>query len=323
MTSEGTNCPLCSEPLSRPAERIGTDCWGYECPNCGVFSAVGSLAETGAFKRLTETERALLSHAIYRMRGDGKPPQLHSHNLRNLIENNSLPSVAEQRNNLIVWFGKNAPRPGDQADCNPYNLRAALGSLRPSEAAFALESAMQEGLLQGVPVLREGDIMGLSKAKLKIQGWKLLEEIQRGINSSRIAFMAMQYGDETLNKIVREIFAPAVAQTGFELRRLDDLPKAGLIDDRLRVEILTSKFIIADLTHENRGAYWEAGFAEGLGKPVIYTCESKKFGEQKSHFDTNHHQTVTWDFDKSDATAEDLKATIRATLPAEAKLTDE
>jgi nucleoside 2-deoxyribosyltransferase len=63
-----------------------------------------------------------------------------------------------------------------------------------------------------------------------------------------------------------------VAATGFILRRLDDEPKAGLIDDRMRAEIQASRFVIVDLTHMNRGAYWEAGYAEGLGKPVIYTC---------------------------------------------------
>ena len=50
-----------------------------------------------------------------------------------------------------------------------------------------------------------------------------------------------------------------------------------MIDDRLRVEIQSARFLIADLTHENRGAFWEAGYAEGLGKPVIYTCEESVF----------------------------------------------
>jgi hypothetical protein len=40
-----------------------------------------------------------------------------------------------------------------------------------------------------------------------------------------------------------------------------------------------------------------------------------------SHFDTNHHLTVMWSED-SQRTAEDLKATIRATFPTEAKLED-
>jgi len=78
---------------------------------------------------------------------------------------------------------------------------------------------------------------------------------------------------------------------------------------------------LADLTHHNKGAYWEAGFAEGLGKPVIYLCRKDVFEDktQGTHFDTNHHLTVVWDpADLTDA-AEKLKATIRATLPREAK----
>lgn len=81
--------------------------------------------------------------------------------------------------------------------------------------------------------------------------------------------------------------------------------------------------MIADLTHENRGAYWEAGFAQGLGKPVIYTCEKYKFNQQKTHFDTNHYTTVIWDRKDLEKAARDLKSTIRETLPDEAKLTDE
>ncbi len=135
--------------------------------------------------------------------------------------------------------------------------------------------------------------------------------------------MAMRYGDGQLDKLFEDVLKPAVKQTGFDLFRLIDRPKAGLIDNRLRVEIQTSRFLIADLTHENAGAYWEAGYAEGLGKPVIYTCEKNKFETCKTHFDTNHHLTLQWDANGSTEMVEELKATIRATLPAEAKLTDD
>ena len=103
---------------------------------------------------------------------------------------------------------------------------------------------------------------------------------------------------------------------------MDDEPRAGLIDDKLRVEIQASDFIIADLTHDNLGAYWEAGYAEGLGKPVIYTCEKEKFETEKTHFDTNHHLTIIWDKDAPESAGENLKATIRATLPQLAKQED-
>jgi hypothetical protein len=165
---------------------------------------------------------------------------------------------------------------------------------------------------------------------LTFDGWELYQTLKRGRSDSRKAFMAMKFGDAVLDNAYKNCFKPAVKATGFDLLRLDEAPKAGLIDDRLRVEILTSRFLITDLTHNNAGAYWEAGFAEGLGKPVIYTCEEKFFKNEPpyekkggTHFDTNHHLTVVWNENALNIAAEQLKATIRATLPAEAIMTDE
>ncbi len=135
----------------------------------------------------------------------------------------------------------------------------------------------------------------------------------------------MKYGDSVSDEMYEECFKPACLEAGFELRRLDETPKAGLIDDNLRVEIRNCRFLLSDLSHGNQGAYWEAGFAEGLGKPVIYLCEKSVFEDEqtKPHFDTNHCQTVVWEQDRKGQAKNDLKATIRATLPAEAKMVDD
>jgi len=157
---------------------------------------------------------------------------------------------------------------------------------------------------------------------LSMDGWQRYEALKRGRSDSTKAFMAMKFGDPVLDAVYRDCLKPAVAQTGFDLLRLDEKPRAGLIDDRPRVEIRSSRFIIADLTHRNLGAYWEAGYAEGLGKPVIYTCEKSVFEKGNTHFDTNHHLTVPWEQANLADAVQRLKDTIRATLPAEAKLND-
>lgn len=138
-----------------------------------------------------------------------------------------------------------------------------------------------------------------------------------------MAFMAMPFRDEEVTAMVDDVFKPAVEETGFQLKRLDDEAPAGNIDNRMRVEIRLCKFLIADLTNENRGAYWEAGYAEGLGKPVIYTCSEAYFDEHGTHFDANHQHTIVWDPENPGKAAEDLKSTIRATLPFEAKMQDD
>jgi hypothetical protein len=60
-----------------------------------------------------------------------------------------------------------------------------------------------------------------------------------------------------------------------------------------------------------------------LGKIVIYTCQKSKWDQEATHFDTNHHQTVIWDENDLKRAGEDLKATIRASLPEEAIMSDE
>jgi nucleoside 2-deoxyribosyltransferase len=106
-----------------------------------------------------------------------------------------------------------------------------------------------------------------------------------------------------------------VESVGYKLEVLRDRPAAGLIDNYLRSRLRLCKFVIADLTHANNGAYWEAGFAEGLGKPVIYTCERGVFDVNKTHFDTNHSQTVVWHSDDAQEAHKQLVACIQNTFP--------
>jgi len=194
--------------------------------------------------------------------------------------------------------------------------------MTPEGFLLVLQHLEKKGLLAGMwPSVSNGE----TKTSLSFAGWEYYEELRRGRVVGRTAFMAMKYNEHPLEDIVEGVFREAVRQTGFELSILRDNRKAGPIDDKLRVDIRTARFLIADLTHGSQGAYWEAGFAEGLGKPVIYTCERSVFEDSKTktHFDVNHHLTVLWEVSKPEDAAEELKATIRATLPAEAKLSDD
>jgi nucleoside 2-deoxyribosyltransferase len=135
--------------------------------------------------------------------------------------------------------------------------------------------------------------------------------------------MAMKFGQSDVGDAVEKCFRPAVKRAGFELRVLTDQQPAGLIDNQRRASILAARFVIADLTQGSPGAYWEAGFGEGLGLPVIYTCEETAWKQQGTHFDTNHLNTVTWNLAKPKKAEDRLTATIRATFRAEAKQIDD
>ena len=316
-------CPLCSWEGYRSGPRPSGDgrAGKIDCPRCGPFFASQELLADLAHWRWREgekTERALLSHAVQKMQRENDPPFLTTHIVEEILKG-SLPSLSQQVDNLVLWLGAHLNGPGETLSIQSTTHQSIVGSRTPAGFAFVLQYLVDDGLLTAV--LKKGNRLGADDATLTFKGWGYFNQLHRGAASSRKAFMAMKYGDSTLDQCVDRA-RDAVKKTGFTLHRLDDMPKAGLIDDRLRVEIRTSRFLIADLTHENAGAYWEAGFAEGLGKPVIYTCEKSKFDTAKTHFDTNHHLTVFWSTDEFPSFEEKLKATIRATLPDEAILQD-
>ena len=151
---------------------------------------------------------------------------------------------------------------------------------------------------------------------LTASGWERIGELQRAHVASRYAFFARQFKSPDLDDLFNRCLRDAVARTGYELRTVTQ--KAGHIDAIIEDEIRRCRFLIADLTDGNAGAYWEAGFAEGLGKDVIYICRD---GVQ-THFDTDHRQTVRWDLAKLDETATRLKAVIRNTLLGDATQMD-
>jgi hypothetical protein len=204
------------------------------------------------------------------------------------------------------------------------NVAALIGATELDDVAFIVDHCKKAGLTEGSVERFGSGAFQIMPLNLTIGGWLRFEELKRGASTARTAFMAMQFGNVELDALYRNHLISAVAATGFDLNRVDEEQPAGLIDDHLRVKIRQSRFMIADLTHQNRGAYWEAGFAEGLAKPVIYMCRKDVFEDKTvgTHFDTNHHLTVVWDPANIPDFVKRLKDTIRATLPAESILED-
>ena len=128
-------------------------------------------------------------------------------------------------------------------------------------------------------------------------------------------FIAMEFGDPQLEKIVANQIKPTIRRSfNVEVNTARDIAQAGLIDEIIRDQIRKAKFLLSDLTNGNNGAYWEAGFAEGVGVPVIYTCEKGVFEEESTHFDTNHLTTVMWSIDQLDKFQADLIVAVSNTL---------
>ena len=306
-------CPICDSDLLEPSASTGGDATAFACPRCGRFILTGPLLASLAYLLSTDKEAsAKLSHVLRRASENGDKAMLTS-DLAEAILKQPLPRPREQADLLLRWLAEHVPTPGETIWVEPRTHGAIIGSSSWKGFRLVLDHMFAVGLLTGTLSKTIGE--SGAHATPSFAGWEHFESLRRGGGKYRKAFMAMKFGDPALAFMLESVFKPSVRQAGFDLFKLDDVPQAGLIDDRLRVEIQASDFIVADLTHENLGAYWEAGYAEGLGKPVIYTCEHTKFEATKTHFDTNHHLTITWDSTAPATAGERLKATVRATLP--------
>ena len=137
-----------------------------------------------------------------------------------------------------------------------------------------------------------------------------VEELSRKKIKSSQAFVAMSF-HKNLNDIWENGLKPALQQTGYNPMRIDRTEHNEKIDDRIIAEIRKSGILVADFTGQRNGVYFEAGFAMGLGIPVIWTCRENEI--KKLHFDTRQYNHITW----NDAAElkEKLINRIEATLP--------
>ena len=315
-------CPVCDSPATRrERDPTGRDAILIDCPQCGAFAISGSLEATLPHVRSTDQDAAAkLSHALRRAAESTERPLFTTYTTEAVVKQ-PLPRPKEQADLLIRWLAEHVPGPGETLWIEYATHGAIIGARSSAGFELVLDHLFDSGLVTGnqSKTLSGGD---RAFATLTFAGWEHYENLRRGGRVYRKAFMAMKFGDTLLDQILESVFKPSALRAGFDLFKLTDRPKAGLIDNRMRVEIQSCDFVVADLSHDNLGAYWEAGYAEGLGKPVIYTCEKSKFEQAKTHFDTNHHLTILWDSASPGACSQEFVATIRATLPHLANMSD-
>lgn len=95
---------------------------------------------------------------------------------------------------------------------------------------------------------------------------------------------------------IRSGIANALADTDNVAYFLDKDVHNDNIFYKMLEEITSCRFLVADLTSQNTGVYYEAGYAKALGKTVILTCKSTDF--ENVHFDIKQTQIVVWSDEK-------------------------
>lgn len=155
------------------------------------------------------------------------------------------------------------------------------------------------------------EISNRGLVRITAEGEAHLEKLQEATPNSSQVFVAMWF-DESMSEAWERGIKPAIRGSGYKPFRVDEAEDTGRIDDRIIAEIRRSKFIVADFTHGEEGArggvYYEAGFAHGLDRPVIFTCRKDLIN--RAHFDTRQYNHIVWE------TPEDLRTNLANRISA-------
>jgi hypothetical protein len=127
-----------------------------------------------------------------------------------------------------------------------------------------------------------------------------------------------QHGDQEQQRVFREYderfraMEGVIARAGGVAIRIDKEHALEDLVGRIKKEIRGAQFLVADLTDERPSCYFEAGYAEALGKPVIYMASkqsvSKPGVKTNIHFDI--HMNMNY-FSNHSELKEKLASTIK------------
>lgn len=145
---------------------------------------------------------------------------------------------------------------------------------------------------------------------LEAKGWNRVDELQKkAADNSKTAFIAMSFAKEMAP--VRDAIKSAISECGYNPRVMDEIEHNHQIVPEMLYEIRQARFVIAELTGHNNGAYFEAGYALGFGKDVIQVC-SKTELDSKLHFDVKQVNSIVWNDEEE--LKKKLKKRIEATV---------
>lgn len=207
--------------------------------------------------------------------------------LKNLIDSSKKPNVSE-------WI---------------YEIEAFLEAINESDIeAWTLVDGIKK---QGDDFNRCENLIALLKQLYKRKYDRITLP---PITKRNQVFVAMMFSGDTAS-IYENVYKTVIQSLNYSAMRIDEKEFNGSIIGEITTEIANSVALIADLTGNRGGVYYEAGVARGLqlcnhSIKLIFTCSRSFFDEEKVHFDVQGDNIFLYS-DESD-----LKNKITARLQA-------
>lgn len=274
-----SKCLICGTNAQRDTDWAVT---GTDCPRCGTYRVNSTV---GWLEVKSPDHMVRLSGWVREQNAAGSAPIITPDVSRRIAAMampgyrdrtaKALKVIAKRFGKLQAWYSP------DEA-ANDAELLGTSYSVDAGKATELLTILIHDGYLE----TRSGLF------HLSVPGLLAIEAMSASGTASAQGFVAMDFADGMLDAWTNG-FDPGIRKAGFRPLRIDSKDYIGGITDEIMSEIRKSRFIVADYTGQRSGVYFEAGFALGLGLPVIPTCRADQIGNL--HFDIRHLNTLPWD----------------------------
>ncbi|WP_303827594.1 hypothetical protein [Asticcacaulis taihuensis] len=295
----------------------------YDSPRAGGKYEVETTVRNELLALSTE-EKAKLTSWLVDQRGTGVEWPKISRKILSEIKGKALLSTSQRINRFFLYCAFKNIRLGNDIYSYEYEPVKNILTANPSPSnlkeleIYAWTECFDWADFRKLERVLEANAL-LEFQSLTLSGTRRMEELTSEIVNSRQAFVAMWF-DPSLNESYEQAIEPAIREAGYEPRIIRKVEHNNKIDDEIIAEIRRSKFVIADFTCgfskdgseavARGGVYYEAGFAQGLGLPIIWTCREDIISHV--HFDTRQYNHIVWK-DTADL-KEKLLNRIRATI---------
>ncbi len=316
-------CPICRTPnITRSG--AGGNTFEMHCQRCGKYQ-IQALAETQLMNGPPAFPPTHLLSGVCRNTWDALGEKL-------LITVDIFKSWAEldKAAKLVV------PRDNDVACKADYLLRhlrrrsrnlADVVSLAPAELAvgfcaskrellFCLDYLVARGWCEPVQEAPRGKGQQRGDAllyRLTPAGWAALDNAEHTAATQPLAAVIMGTGGD--NELLWTLGISAALQAvGYKAVRLDTREAGGKVTDELIVDVRRAALVVADLTGQATLAFFMAGLAIGLGKPLFWSCEEVEARDKKCGVDLRQQLVTTWTRERVEEFGQRLARRIEATL---------
>lgn len=313
--SKEENCPFCN---SMTTSQLLDDCEHkiFECTVCGKYiykdfydlevnKNKNYIASFLFQNKKTEKECNFIGTKQYSDRLKTEVPSLIQTIITpEIINNYKIMSFSEKIELLILYLGNISKYMGEQIQI-PFeefvsaafvHRFTATGELFDvyairEQVGIILKYLTDEAKFLDYYDIRKENIY----LTISIKGWKLIEEIQKNTSYGKKVFIAMSFATGTEN--TRESLKKGITEAGYEPVLIDEVTHNHQIVPEMFKQIRDSKFLVIDVSVPNNGAYYEAGYALGLGKEVIFCCKKETFADpsKRPHFDVSQKQMIVWE----------------------------